>query len=267
MTNTHTSRVRAPAVAGLFYPKDPEELGDSVQAFLDQPSCDRRAPKALIAPHAGYVYSGPVAGKAYGSLASRADQLRRIVLIGPSHRVWFEGVAIAPATAFETPLGIVPVSADAMAQLRKLPTVVESNRPHAMEHSLEVQLPFLQRIAPGAEIVPIVTGEVSAQAVATLIESLWGGDETLIVISSDLSHYRPYGTARSEDQSTAQAIVAGRDELNGDQACGCVGINGLTRIARRRGLHAEILDLRNSGDTAGDKQRVVGYGAFGFYDA
>lgn len=277
--STYTSRVRTPAVAGLFYPKDAEELSHSVEAFLSDPvtpdeeltSSDGPirggAPKALIAPHAGYIYSGSVAAKAYRSVSSRADLLRRIVLIGPSHRVWFDGVAIPFTKAFATPLGVVNVAAQAVEQLRTLPMVLETDQPHALEHSLEVHLPFLQRMAPAAEIVPIVTGEASPQEVEQVIESVWGGPETLIVISSDLSHYHPYATARVQDESTAQAILDERDDLTGEQACGCVGINGMNRIARKRGLHAEVLDLRNSGDTAGDKRRVVGYGAFGFYDA
>jgi len=261
------SQVRPPAVAGLFYPDDPGELSASVEEFLSGGHPGSRNAKALVVPHAGYIYSGPVAGRAYKSLGAQADLLRRVILIGPSHRVGFEGVAIPSATAFVTPLGESHIDADAMDTLRSLPTVVEDDWPHALEHSLEVQLPFLQRVTPDAKIVPIVTGDASASAVEEVIEALWGGSETLIVISSDLSHYHPYVRARAEDASTAQAIIEERDDLRGEQACGCVGINGLNRIARKRGMRAEVLDLRNSGDTAGDKRRVVGYGAFGFYDA
>jgi MEMO1 family protein len=259
--------VRAPAVAGLFYPDDPGELSASVEALLSGGHPSSRHAKALVVPHAGYIYSGPTAGCAYRSLGSQANQLQRIVLVGPSHRVAFEGVAIPSATAFVTPLGETRIDTEAINRLRALPTVVEDDWPHALEHSLEVQLPFLQRVAPSARIVPIVTGDTSASEVETVIEAVWGGPETLIVISSDLSHYQPYTLARTEDASTAQAIVEERDDLRGDQACGCVGINGLNRMARKRGMHAGVLDLRNSGDTAGDKRRVVGYGAFGFYDA
>jgi AmmeMemoRadiSam system protein B len=259
--------IRPPAVAGLFYPDDPSELSASVEAFLSGGHSSSRVPKALIVPHAGYIYSGPIAGRAYSSLGPHANLLRRVVLIGPSHRVGFEGVAIPSAQAFVTPLGVTNIATEAMDRLRTLPTVVESDRPHMLEHSLEVQLPFLQHIAPEAEIVPIVTGDAASTEIEQVLEAVWGGTETLIVISSDLSHYHPYATARIEDDSTARSIVDERDDLRGEQACGCVGINGLSRVARKRGMRVEVLDLRNSGDTAGDKQRVVGYGAFGFYDA
>jgi MEMO1 family protein len=259
--------VRAPAVAGLFYPDDPGELSASIEAFLSGGNPSSRTAKALVVPHAGYIYSGPIAGYAYKSLGPGANLLRRIVLIGPSHRVAFEGVAIPSVTAFGTPLGVADIDSDAMKRLRGLPNVVEYDWAHTLEHSLEVQIPFLQRVAPDAKIVPIVTGDASASEVEKVIEAVWGGAETLIVISSDLSHYHPYATAQAEDASTARAIVAERDDLRGEQACGCVGINGLNRVARKRGMQAEVLDLRNSGDTAGDKRRVVGYGAFGFYHA
>jgi AmmeMemoRadiSam system protein B len=265
--SVRASKIRSAAVAGLFYPESPIELGASVQTFLSEASPESRPPKAVIAPHAGYIYSGPIAGKAYGSLGAQASLLRRVILIGPSHRVWFEGVAVPAAEAFATPLGELHVDSEALDRLRELPMVVTSDEPHALEHSLEVQLPFLQLIAPKAEIVPIVAGHASPSDVETVIASVWGGVETLIVVSSDLSHYQTYTTAQGRDASTAQAIVDGRDDLTGEQACGCVAINGLTRVAAKRGMHTKILDLRNSGDTAGDKRRVVGYGAFGFYDA
>ena len=259
--------VRAPAVAGLFYPDDANELSASVKAHLGSEQSSPRAPKALIVPHAGYIYSGPVAGKAYAALGSRARLLRRIVLIGPSHRVWFDGMAVPSTGGFTTPLGTARIAFDALERLRALPAVLESDRPHALEHSLEVQVPFLQQVAPDAEIIPIVTGDAAASEVEAVLESVWGGAETLILISSDLSHYHAYTTAQARDTATAQAILDQHDNLGAEQACGYVGINGLTRAARRRGMHAEILDLRNSGDTAGDKHRVVGYGAFGYYDA
>jgi AmmeMemoRadiSam system protein B len=274
--DAHPSRVRSPAVAGLFYPNDPDELSAAVDSFLSGADArgapatvqrDSAAPKALIVPHAGYIYSGPIAARAYRALGVHSETLRRIVLIGPSHHVGFEGVAIPSVRAFLTPVGEMTIDADALERLRALPTVVESDQPHALEHSLEVQLPFLQRVAPAAEIVPIVAGDATASEAEDVIDALWGGPETLIVISSDLSHYHPYAMAQAQDESTARAILEERDDIRGDQACGCVGINGLSRVARKRGMRTEILDLRNSGDTAGDKRRVVGYGAFGFYDA
>jgi len=254
-------------VAGSFYPRNPQELSATVAALLAGPPGPARPPKALIVPHAGYIYSGNVAAQAYASLGSAARALRRVLLLGPSHREWFRGLAVPTVQAFATPLGTVRVDTTAVSRLCALPAVVRSDSPHALEHSLEVQLPFLQHLAPAAEIVPVVAGDASPAEVAAVIEELWGGAETLIVVSSDLSHYHSYRTAQALDGTTAQAIVAGRTDLLGEQACGCVLVNGLTLAVRAHGLRAAILDLRNSGDTAGDKQRVVGYGAFGFFES
>jgi MEMO1 family protein len=254
-------------VAGLFYPGSAQELSAAVDALLAGVPAHAGRPQALIVPHAGYQYSGPVAAQAYGSLGPGARSLRRVVLLGPSHREWFRGLALPAASAFATPLGLVRIDERAAAELRRLPGVVVSDVPHRFEHSLEVQLPFLQRLAPEAQIVPIVSGDASPAQVASVIEALWGRSDTLILVSSDLSHYHPYAVARGLDAATADAIVAGRETLSGEEACGCVAVNGLTHAARRGGLRSELLDLRNSGDTAGDRHRVVGYGAFGFYDA
>jgi MEMO1 family protein len=259
--------VRPAAVAGLFYPEQPGELSSTLETLLGESRASSRPPKALIVPHAGYIYSGAVAGRAYGLLGSSAHVLRRIVLLGPSHHVWFRGLALPTAQAFATPLGLMRVDAAAVSRLRQLPAVVVSDAPHAAEHSLEVQLAFLQRLTPAAEIVPIVAGDASPAEVEALIDALWGDAETLIVVSSDLSHYHPYAIAQALDAETTRAILEGRDDLSGEHACGCVVLNGLARTARKRGLRAELLDLRNSGDTAGERRRVVGYGAFAFYDA
>ena len=263
---TPPTDVRPAAVAGSFYPRDPQELGATVAALLAGQHVPARPPKALIVPHAGYVYSGSVAAQAYASLGSAARALRRVLLLGPSHREWFRGLAVPTVQAFATPLGTVRVDTAAVSRLCALPAVVRSDAAHALEHSLEVQLPFLQHLAPSAEIVPVVAGDASPAEVAAVIEELWDGAETLIVVSSDLSHYHSYRTARALDGATAQAIVGGRTDLLGEQACGCVLVNGLTLAVRAHGLRAAVLDLRNSGDTAGDKQRVVGYGAFGFFE-
>jgi len=265
--NGSESNVRPAAVAGLFYPEGSEDLRSAVKAYLSGPRAAARMPKALIVPHAGYIYSGPVAGRAYASLESGSHSLRRVVLFGPSHRTWFSGLAIPSVGAFETPLGAVPLDQAALEELRGLPQVVVADEPHALEHSLEVQLPFIQLLAPEARIVPIVAGQATPAEVDAVLDVLWDGDETLIVASSDLSHYNSYATAQTCDSATAQAILDCREDLKGHQACGCIVINGLARAIRKRGLGPELLDLRNSGDTAGDKQRVVGYGAFGFYDA
>jgi len=260
------SRVRAPAVAGLFYPEDAVELRTCVDTLLAGKRTRDQRPKALIVPHAGYVYSGDIAASAYGSLGKIMTCVQRFVLLGPSHRHGFRGLAVPSTDAFSTPLGEMRVDTAAVRALLKLPMVVGSDVAHSDEHSLEVQIPFLQRINPAALLVPIVAGEATAAEVETVIDAVWGGPETLVIVSSDLSHYHSYGTAREMDALTARAILDCRDDLSGDQACGCVGVNGLDRVARRRGMRTELLDLRNSGDTAGDRRRVVGYAAFGFYD-
>jgi AmmeMemoRadiSam system protein B len=260
--------IRPAAVAGLFYPQEPQHLAVTVESLLDRtPSKPGAVPKALIVPHAGYAYSGPVAARAYGTIAETARPLRRVVLIGPSHREWFRGLAVPVAQAFATPLGILPIDSPAIDALRRLDVILASDVPHALEHSLEVQLPFLQRLAPAAAIVPLLVGDASPAEVERVLEILWDEPDTLIVVSSDLSHYHPYEIARTIDAATAQSILQGREDLSGEQACGCIAIDGLARIRRKRRLRAELLDLCNSGDTAGDRRRVVGYGAFGFYDA
>ncbi|HTX23298.1 MAG TPA: AmmeMemoRadiSam system protein B [Steroidobacteraceae bacterium] len=262
-----SSTVRRAAVAGMFYPDDPVELRATLERLLGSSAAVGRLPKAVIVPHAGYPYSGPVAAQAYGSLGPQARSLRRILLLGPSHHVWFRGLAAPDVKEFATPLGRVRLDDAALAQVRRLPAVIVSDAPHAREHSLEVQLPFLQRVAPAAEIVPLVAGETTPSEVAAIIAALWGSDDTLIVVSSDLSHYHPYPVAQALDARTAQAILDGCEDLTGEQACGCRVVNGLAHAVRGRHLHAELIDLRNSGDTAGDRKRVVGYGAFAFYDA
>ncbi len=259
--------VRPAAVAGLFYPGDAGQLEAAVTGLLDGPAPAGRAPKALIVPHAGYVYSGATAARAYRAVASGAAAITRVVLLGPSHREWFAGLAVPLAQAFATPLGLAPVDEAAVARIAELPSVILSDAAHAREHSLEVQLPFLQRLLPNAQIVPVLVGEATAAAVESVIDALWGGPETLIVVSSDLSHYHSYDEARALDAATAAAVLESRPELTAADACGGVAVNGLLRAARRHGLRARLLDLCNSGDTAGDRARVVGYGAFGFYDA
>jgi len=261
------SIVRPAAVAGLFYPGNPAQLRAMVAALLAGSKGHSRLPKAVIVPHAGYEYSGPIAASVYSAFGTAARSLRRVVLLGPSHRHWFRGLSVPDATAFATPIGLVQVDQAAMGQLLRKHLVTVSNAAHALEHSLEVQLPFLQCIVPDAEIVPVLTGDATVAEVAAVIATLWGDSETLIVVSSDLSHYHAYATARRMDAETARAIVEGREDLSGEQACGCVAINGFAHVMRRYDLRPEVLDLRNSGDTAGDRSRVVGYGGFGFYDA
>jgi AmmeMemoRadiSam system protein B len=259
-------RARLPAVAGLFYPDDPYELRAVIQGYLDaaaQPAPQR--PKAIVVPHAGYVYSGPVAASAYRGLVGHAASVGRVVLAGPSHRIPVPGIAVPEVAAFDTPLGRVPIDSDAIAGLLDLPGVFASNLPHRMEHSLEVQLPFLQMTLGDFALIPLAVGDAAPGDVARVLDACWGGPETLVVISSDLSHYLDYESARRTDQGTAGIIVARSGGLGDEQACGCRVLNGLMEVARRRNLRVEALDLRNSGDTSGDRSRVVGYGAFALY--
>lgn len=260
-------RLRPPAVAGLFYPGEPRALRAAVEGHLAQASAaaPQEPLKALVVPHAGYVYSGPVAASAYALLAPLRDRIRRVVLLGPSHRVGFEGLAASSADAFETPLGRVEIDADAVERALSLPQVRRLDAAHAQEHSLEVQLPFLQRVLSDFRLVPLVVGDATPAEVAEVIETLWGGAETLLVVSSDLSHYLPYEQARALDRATTQAIENLDPEAIGeDQACGRLPVQGLLLAARRHGLHARTLDLRSSGDTAGSRDSVVGYGAYAF---
>lgn len=261
-------RVRPAAVAGAFYPGAPGRLRGLVEELLrEAPSPSAPAPKAIIAPHAGYVYSGPIAASAFRAVSSRAEAIERVVLLGPAHFVPIHGLALPDASRFETPLGEVAVEPEGARDALRLPQVRVQPAAHAQEHSLEVEIPFLQvLLGEGFVIVPLVVGEASGEEVAEVLERLWGGPETLIVISSDLSHYLPYEQARAVDAATAEQIVALDEPLQGRQACGARPINGLLVAARRKGLVPALLDLRNSGDTAGDRDRVVGYGAFGFQE-
>jgi hypothetical protein len=225
-------------------------------------------PKAIIAPHAGYVYSGPIAGSAYAALGRARDVIRRIVLLGPSHFVPLRGVATSSARGFATPLGVVPLDRDATAEVGVLSHVAPSDDAHEPEHSLEVQLPFLQELLGEFTLVPLLVGEAAPEEVAQVLAMLWGGPETRIVVSSDLSHYHGYHAAVASDAATARAIERLQaDAVEDDSACGCRPMRGLLHHARRLGLKAETLDLRNSGDTAGPRDRVVGYGAFVFTEA
>jgi AmmeMemoRadiSam system protein B len=262
--------VRPPAVAGQFYPRDPDELKSMVEGFLrDAPAptdTDGPVPKAVIAPHAGYVYSGPIAGSAFHRLASAAETIQRVILIGPAHFVPIRGLALPGHPRFATPLGELAIQPEGAQASLRLPQVRVIPEAHAREHSLEVELPFLQILFGNFDLLPLVAGEASGEEVADVLERLWGGPETVIVISSDLSHYLPYEAAQRADRATADEILALGGPLQSRQACGAVPVNGLLEVARRRGLVPELLDLRNSADTAGDPSRVVGYGAFAFHE-
>ncbi len=255
---------RKPAVAGSFYPANPVVLHDMIKHFLDDAEpVDQTAPKAIIAPHAGYIYSGPTAASAYARLKPVRDSISRVVLIGPSHRVAFHGLAISDAEHFITPLGDIAVDQEAVARLLELPFVGYLDQAHVLEHSLEVHLPFLQMTLTNFQLIPIVAGDASANQVSQVLEKLWGGDETLIVISSDLSHYHEYNAAKRLDQHTNQLIENLQYEnLRSEAACGKVPVSGLLKLLRDKGMKIKNIDLKNSGDTAGDKYRVVGYGAY-----
>ena len=259
--------IRPPAVAGMFYPGEANVLMRDVRAMLAAARPSELNPKALIAPHAGYVYSGPIAGSAYAALKNVAAKIRRVVLLGPTHRVAVHGLALPSADAFATPLGIVQLDLAAVQAIAHLPQVTASAPVHAQEHSLEVQLPFLQAMLPNFKLLPLAVGMATPQEVAEVLEILWGGDETLIVVSSDLSHYLPYDTAAKVDAASTQSILALEHTLSHEQACGATPINGLMLAARRHHLTPHLLDLRNSGDTAGPRDGVVGYAAFAFTQA
>lgn len=260
--------VRRPAVAGLFYPGSPAELRSTVESLLRAaPPAQGPAPKAVIAPHAGYAYSGPTAAVAFQALAAAGETLRRVIVLGPAHRVPVRGLALPGADAFVTPLGEVPVDADAAEAVSRLPQVSVDPEAHAPEHSLEVELPFLQVLFPGVQVLPLVVGEAEGEEVAEVLDLVWGGPETAVVISSDFSHFLTYEAARRVDLETSGEILALGGPLHPRQACGARPVNGLLVAARRRGLVPRLLDLRNSGDTSGDRSRVVGYGAFAFSEA
>lgn len=266
------SLTRPAAVAGMFYPSEPKALARELDACFSGAAAPGSGaatgvPKALIVPHAGYIYSGAIAASAYSRLASVRSTIRRVVLFGPAHRVAVRGLALPSARRFETPLGAVDLDAEAIAAVADLPFVGQSDAVHALEHSLEVQLPFLQRVLDDFKLVPFAVGHASAEQVAQVMDRLWGGGETLILVSSDLSHYHPYRSAQEIDRDTAATILAKRPGLDHEQACGATPINGLLACATRRGLDVSLLDLRSSGDTAGDRSRVVGYASFAFEEA
>jgi AmmeMemoRadiSam system protein B len=268
LSGTGNSSIRRSAVAGAFYPGDANELRVMVSGYLRQARAVTLQPpaKALIVPHAGYIYSGSTAAAAYALIAQRR-QIRRVVLIGPSHRVYLSGGAVPRADAFATPLGTVRIDAELKAEVLRCPDVIESDAPHALEHALEVQLPFLQMLLEDFTLLPIVLGSASAAQVAAMLDAAWGGEETLVLSSSDLSHYHDYETAQRIDAATSDIILRRQPTLTGDQACGAVGINGLLQTVRQRDLQVTEIARCNSGDTAGDRSRVVGYGAYAIHDA
>ncbi len=261
----HGAETRPPAVAGLFYPRDPALLAEEIDDYLGQAPerpLSPGFPKVVIVPHAGYVYSGSVAASAYDLLRPARGIVRRVVLLGPCHRVAVRGLALPAARAFDTPLGRIPIDEQAVAAIRDLPQVLESEAAHAQEHALEVQLPFLQQVLGAFSLVPLVVGDAAREEVAGVLERLWGGVETLIVVSTDMSHYHAYDDARRIDAATVRAIVARDPGLSHGQACGATPLGGALLVAREFGLVPRLLDCRNSGDTAGSRDSVVGYASF-----
>lgn len=259
---------RPPAVAGLFYPDAPDDLSGAVDEYMSEADTSFDVmPPALIGPHAGYPYSGPVAGSLYGACRSCRDLPHRVVILSPSHRVPFSGCALSGADTFQTPLGDVAVDRSAQESLAGLPDVHILEAAHEQEHGIEVHLPFLQKLLPDFQIIPIVVGDASGKQIEQVLQHIWQDEDMVIVVSSDLSHYLSYDEAQTADESTARAI----EELTPDGigptcACGYIPVQGLLRFAQSRGWQATRLDLRNSGDTAGPRDQVVGYGAWAFQE-
>jgi AmmeMemoRadiSam system protein B len=258
------NHIRQPAVAGTFYPAIGSELHNMLATLLAVPdSVGQMPPKALIVPHAGYIYSGPVAATGYARLRPVAGSVRRVVVMGPSHRVAFRGLAVPGDSIFRTPLGDIPLDIETIQALLTLPQVLQDNQAHRLEHSIEVHLPFLQEMLESFVLVPIVVGDAAPEEVCEVISMLWDGPETLLVVSSDLSHYHDYDTATRLDRATSHAIeTLAFEKIGYEHACGRNPVSGLLLFARQHGLTVETLDLRNSGDTAGPRDQVVGYGTY-----
>ena len=253
-------------MAGMFYPRDPRALAAEVEELLggvDTLAPRLGFPKVLVVPHAGYIYSGPIAARAYDELAPARGIVKRVVLLGPVHRVPVRGLAMPGADYFDTPLGRIPIE---KPELEDLPQVVRSDPAYAMEHSLEVQLPFLQKVLGEFSLVPLAVGMASVQEVAQVIERLWGGPETVVVISTDMSHYHAYDDARRIDRATIQRIAQFATDIDHEEACGATPLNGLLHLAKNKKLSIKLLAANNSGDTAGGKGQVVGYSAFALHE-
>lgn len=257
--------VRLPVFDGSFYPADPTTLREDARRFVEAAATPPSEGKlrAIVAPHAGYVYSGPIAGTAYRTLRDSRESPERVLLLGPSHRVAFSGIALPSHDGFRTPLGELEIDPDLRRLAARLPGVQEFDEAHAREHSLEVQLPFLQVVAGAPRILPLVVGSATPDAISNIVRSVLDEHpDTLVVVSSDFSHFLPYGAAVAVDRESAGRLERLETSIEPDQACGCQPLNGLTETARRSGWAIRLLDLRNSGDTCGDRSRVVGYGAF-----
>ena len=256
------SAIRKAAVAGTFYPSDPQELRETIQDFYDNAEDQPATGKVLIAPHAGYIYSGPIAASCYGPLRKRADEISRVILLGPSHYVGFHGMAVPECDFYETPLGNIKIDQEARETALNCEEVLSFDQAHLQEHSLEVHLPFLKESLNDFEFLPIVVGACNPKKVADLIKSLWAGSETLIVISTDLSHFKDYKDASKSDRNTCSKIETLDINFDHNDACGSTPVKGLILAAKDKGIIPKLIDLRNSGDTSGNKSRVVGYASF-----
>ncbi|WP_281647624.1 AmmeMemoRadiSam system protein B [Parendozoicomonas sp. Alg238-R29] len=254
--------VRQPAVAGSFYPANKTSLKDTIASLLADASTRDLYSRILVVPHAGYIYSGAIAASAYKLLEQYPHPIEQVILLGPSHRTPLHGLALPDSSVFHTPLGAIEINTELVEQLLPLSQVQVLEAAHELEHSLEVQLPFLQVCLKNFKLLPLVVGEADSIAVSEVLETVWGGSETLIIISTDLSHFHSYDEAKVIDQNTVNGIEALDNTLTGEQACGCRPLNGLLTLAREKDLKVETLDIRNSGDTVGNHDRVVGYGAF-----
>jgi len=261
------SKVRKPAVAGLFYPSEPAELREAIKVYLKMAKGSGPVPKAVIVPHAGYIYSGPIAASAYVLVRQGKNIIHRVVLMGAAHRLGFSGLAAPTFQVFQTPLGAVPIDLPSIQKISEFPQVQILDEAHEQEHSLEVQLPFLQIVLNDFQIIPLVVGDCSPDEVADVLDHLWGKKETLIVVSSDLSHYLDDESAKRIDTETSKAIEKLHFEgIETSQACGAYPMKGLLAASKRHRMKAKALDVRNSGDTAGPPDRVVGYGAYAFWE-
>lgn len=261
-------RIRSAAVAGTFYPQSAQQLQTEIHQLLKENKRSNDVSgtlKALIVPHAGYIYSGAIAATAYNILKNSAHNIHRVILLGPSHRVALRGMAMSDCDVFTTPLGNIALDTNALKDLQTFANIKIVPEAHTWEHSLEVQLPFLQSVLNDFLLIPLVVGLTSADEVAQLLEPFWQDQHTLIVISSDLSHYLTYQQAKEQDSDTSRLIESKYFQLHGEQACGCYPLNGLLKLTSNQEVKIVTLDQRNSGDTAGDRNRVVGYGAYAVY--
>jgi AmmeMemoRadiSam system protein B len=259
--------IRHAAVAGQFYSDDPDELAHNVDSYIHSGLADVNANSlhGLIVPHAGYIYSGPVAGVAYWVLQKARSRIRTVVLAGPSHRVFLEGIGASLAAEWHTPLGPVAIAQDETSKLlHEFSAVNVRDDAHAPEHSLEVQLPFLQRVLdPDWQLLPLVVGHVDSNVMAEVLEPYLTRPDVVVIVSTDLSHYLTYDDARERDNRTAWNIIERNpDHIFDDDACGAYPLRGALVAAKEGDCNIELLALANSGDTQGSRDRVVGYGAF-----